>query len=733
MEATTQLRPKLKQDSIFLPSNDGVLFRNGGNVFFLKGASVYRWVSSLAPHLDGEHTLEELCHSLDPGRREMVTRLVHTLWQKGIVKDHIPEDPATLPAAVRERFAPQIELIDHYVDRPVARFKDFRRSRVLVAGSGKPFRALAVALARNGLETLSLAPTAEAEDDWRAVEAEVAALGWDGSDAAPRLVRADAALSGEGLARYQVVAYCSDEGSLRDVYLLNRRCFGAGVTFLPGVVFGGRSMVGPLVRPGVAGCWECALLRLSANLEEGDAASLWKRVALGGPPAEEALAAFSAPARMLGNSVAFELFKALAGHQRPESEGGVLLQDLETLESSRPSLLPHPLCAVCARPDAASEAALLEEIVARRHDRVLAADEQLQGWYPHLDPHVGMLHSFADEELEQIPLRTTLLVVGHPAEPAAGPFRVTARSVESTASARRQALAEAVRRYARASLDPRRMLTGSYDELFERGEEPVAPQELSLWSGTQTFDPNAHAAWLPAYSLREKRLRHVPAQAVYPDSRLNREGAFERTAAGTGVGLTYEEALADGLLSALCFERLWDVLKGSARVASLDARRLGGHDTDLAYLLTTLERLGSPVQVLELVGELPVRVVLARAEGGGVWGGEIVRVGCALSRVEAVKQSLAGVAGEIQDRSAAGAAPKANSYTSGLPFARFSLPPDAAVTPLESLRYEEAPARPEGLKQMLLGGGRDVLFVNITPSDVLRTETFICGAVLLTG
>jgi putative thiazole-containing bacteriocin maturation protein len=734
MEVTTEFRPKLKQDSIFLPNNDGVLFRNGGNVFFLKGASIYRWVSSLAPHLTGEHTLEELCRSLDPGRREMVVRLVHTLLEKGIVKDHVVEDLTTLPVAVRERFAPQIELIDHYAASPITRFKAFRQSRLLLAGSGVALRTLASSLARNGLETLFLAPTTGAEDLCRTVEEEVASLWGEGAGVLTSVERVSPTCLGSeiDLSRFDVVAYCSNDGSLHDAHLLNERCFRAGVEFLPGFVFGGRSYIGPLVRPGSEGCWQCALMRLSANLEEGEAGSLWKRVALRGRLADEPFAAFATTARMMANSLAFELFKARTGHQLPESQGGLLVQDLETLESARVNLLAHPLCEVCAVSDPDSEAARLEDLVGGRCDRKVTAEEQLQNWYRFIDPRAGFARSFADEEAEQIPLRTTLLVMGHPAEPAARPFRISAQSVESTAVARHQALLEAVNRYAQAVPDERRMVSGSYEELFESGKEPVAPDELSLWSGIQTFDRRAPSAWLPAYSTFSRRMRHVPAAAVYPQSALNRDTAFERAAAGQAVGLSYAEALTAGLLSALCFERLRDVLKGSAQIVSLDAETLRGDDADVSYLLKTLERLEGRVRLLELAGDVPVRVVLACTDAKEAGGEEVIRVGSSLARMDAVRQALVGVVGTLQDR-AAGPWPDAPSYLSEVTFSRFSLPVDAAVKPLERTRYGETPADVEDVYRLLRGCGRDVLFVNTSPADVWSTGTFMTGTVLLTG
>lgn len=731
VEISAQLRPKLRQDSIFLPNNNGVLFRNGSNVFFLKGASTYRWISSLAPHLTGEHTLEELCQSLDPERREMVTRLVHTLWQKGIVKDHVPEDPALLSEAVRRQFAPQIGLIDHYADLPLKKFAAFRQSRILIVGAGLPFRALGAALARNGLETLFLAPTGDAEENWREINEEISALpNFHGFS--PTQLRLDADHLAEELKRFQIVTYCSEEGSLRDVQLLNSQCYKAGVAFLPGIIFGGQSLIGPLVAPGTAGCWQCAMLRLSANLEERRSAGLWKRVALRDALIDEQFTSFIPTSKMLGNSLAFELFKALAGHQQPETAGGVLTQDLETLESSRSMLLPHPLCSVCAPVRPATEAMQLEEIAAGKHDRKLTEEAQLESWYRFIDPRVGIFQRFADEDSEQLPLRTTRLVVGHPTDAAVQPLLISAHSIESTALARHHALVEAVRTYARTVPDRRRMVLSSFGELLASGAEPLAAHQLSLWSGLHSFDERTRLEWLPAYSSFKQRLYYVLAAAVYPESSLNRLAAFERTTAGSAVGQTYQEVRADGLFSALTYERLREVVQARSEVVSLDAEVLSEMDSDLAYLIKTVGRLNESVRLVEFIGQLPLHVVLASAGRDPSSTDQILRVGSGLSRIQAVKRALIGLIGTLQDGSSQNGSGQYN-YSSQIPFRRFSLPVDIEIRALARDGYEEHSATIENIDNALQSSGRDVLFVNTTTDDIRRTETFIAGTVLLSS
>src|SRR5436190_16582733 len=95
---------------------------------------------------------------MQPERRSIVERIVGTLLDKGLVKDHLPEPDEPLSDVVLRRFAPQLELLDHLADRPRWRFRRFRESRVLLVGGGESFRALARGLLHNGLGRLALCP-----------------------------------------------------------------------------------------------------------------------------------------------------------------------------------------------------------------------------------------------------------------------------------------------------------------------------------------------------------------------------------------------------------------------------------------------------------------------------------------------------------------------------------------------------------------------------------------------
>jgi bacteriocin biosynthesis cyclodehydratase domain-containing protein len=722
-----ELRPKLKQDSIFLPTREGVMLRNGSTIFSLKGASIYRWLASLAPHLTGDQTLAEICAPLEPERRQMVSRLVNTLLEKGIVKNHIPEQTNIIPLPVREQFKSQIEFIDHFADRPLQRFRDFRHSRILLKGAGEAFKSLAMALARNGLETLYLDRSPQFESELEELKEQISAL--ELGEVKPKIYSLE--LSGSNLSfdgqAFDMVAYCSDSGSLSTVAGLNSLCYREGIKFISGIVFENESIVGPLVNSGETGCWMCAMLRYTSNLDAPRAARFWKRMALRDEPSGYGRINFITTARMLGNNLAFEIFKVIAGAIPPETKAGVLIQDLENLEASRPSFLPSPLCPVCSQHQEKPEAARLQEVIARDRDRELNNEEQLSQWYQFIEPRLGIFHGFEDDEELQLPLRLRSLKFGHPSETSSDLITITSHSIETTAAARQRALQEAIKLYSQMVISKGRMVRASMEILSRSDGRPVAPEALSCWSGGPSINPRELIEWMPAFALPDKSARYIPAAAVYSNSELNRLNMFEQTDAGTAVGATLDELLFKGLLSALAFERLRGVSKKADRIFSLDLEILQSLDTDLAYLIKTSHRLDARIKLWELTGSGSLRVVLSKVEGGKQPADGRTELAYGLSLVEAVKEVLTKSIGAVQSPDAAGSALRTEPLLLGLVFS------ETGLAPLERDRYDNRTQVVKSVEDLLGQSGQELFFVNTTPPDVWSTETFITGKVLLAG
>lgn len=66
-------RLRLRHDLVFAQVPGGALVRHSDGGFVLRGQTTYRWLTSLAPFLDGSRTAAELVDGLDDPRSKRVT------------------------------------------------------------------------------------------------------------------------------------------------------------------------------------------------------------------------------------------------------------------------------------------------------------------------------------------------------------------------------------------------------------------------------------------------------------------------------------------------------------------------------------------------------------------------------------------------------------------------------------------------------------------------------------
>jgi hypothetical protein len=197
-EEIARTRPRIRRDVLFTRTPSGVLFHNAHGGFNVVTQSAYRFAALIVPHLDGEHLVEELCAGLGDKQRDMVVQLVRALYARGFARDAGPRPPAdVLPAQVTERFADQLDYLDHYADDAPARFLRFRSTPVAVLGDDALARWAALGLLRNGCAAVAVTEPDVPHDVLRPelhgvagtadLDAEAAALAEAGC--APRLVR----------------------------------------------------------------------------------------------------------------------------------------------------------------------------------------------------------------------------------------------------------------------------------------------------------------------------------------------------------------------------------------------------------------------------------------------------------------------------------------------------------------------------------------------------------------
>ncbi|WP_407560314.1 TOMM precursor leader peptide-binding protein [Streptomyces sp. 184] len=705
------MRPRLRRDVLFTQTPGGVLFHNADGGFHLAGRTAYRFASLIVPHLDGSRPLTDICAGLGAPQRAMVAELVGSLVERDFARDAAPAVEPGPPAAVAERFAAQIAYVDHYVDEAAARFVRFRQTRVAVLGTGEAARWCVLGLLRNGLAEVA------AEERTKAALAEADELTAAGSPAALSPVDAGA------LSSYQVLVVTGADAAARTHALL-RDGLAEGQLLIPAWTFGDRVVVGPRSGGLTAGCLGCALLRLGDTTDPAGAAALLAELAgVAEPAAAPAGGALAGPvAAMIGNLLAYEVFRTATGALPAETEGQVLIQDLDSLDVVAEPLRPHPRCPRCAGPAAGAGAGASglrpEELTvaptvtvetARDAEELVAGLNRLGDAL--IRPHVGVFTRYRDEELTQTPLKVSRVEVPL----AAGPRLVAAYDVHHLAGARLRGLRTAATLYAEHAA-PVRPLPGLPARMRRLG-----PEALVADGGTGVTADGV-TSWARVTSLLTKDEVAVPAAALCPTGAANRDGLVLRGAWGTGAGECAGEAAGHALLSALAHEALLRAVRDGHGATPVRAQTTAD-DPEWVFLERSAETLGVAVELLDL-GESErsgVSVALAREPGVAArWA-----AGAALTPTGAAVAALRDLLGQVQSCAETGEAPD----TGG------ELLPDLAPG---AIRLSESPDAAGGaavtfpvVLERLRAAGRDVLWRDTTPVD-LRSAGLHTARVLLT-
>ncbi|WP_062213847.1 TOMM precursor leader peptide-binding protein [Streptomyces sp. NBRC 109706] len=695
------IRPRLRRDVLFTQTPGGVLFHNADGGFHLAGRTAYRFASLIVPHLDGDRPLAEICAGLGDQQRAMVAELVNSLLERDFARDVRPTVEPGPEEPVAERFAAQIAYVDHYRDEAGARFARFRNTRVAVLGSGETAAWCVLSLVRNGCaEIAAEVPTPRAEE-------EAGELADAGCPVTLTRLAPDAEPAG-----YDVLVVTGADAAAR-----THRLLAAGLAddqlLIPAWTFGDRVVIGPRSGPAATSCLGCALLRLGDTTDQAAAARIWSELAGG------ALAAPTAPggaltgpiAAMVGNLLGYEIFRTTTGALPAETDGAVLIQDLDSLDVIAEPLRPHPRCPRCA--DTAEPGRLPEELTvattvtvesARDAEELVAGLNRLSDAV--VRPHAGVFTRYDDETLTQTPLKVTRVEVPLGTH---GTRRIAAFDVHHLAGARQRALRTAATVYEEHAV-PAPVATE-----LPSDSALLTPGQLTADGGLGT---EAVDSWTLVTSLLTKERLAVPTAAIRPLGPPNRDRLVLPGSWGSGAGETPGEAAGHALLSALAHDALLRAVRGTASVRSLplDDEAAG---PELVFLGRSTGTLSLAVELLDLTDGGPAPVVLARENGGaGHWS-----VSAALTRDEAAVAALRDLLGQAQLAAETGEEPD-----TGDPLLGDLAPATVAVAgPADAATPVDFPTVLERLR----AAGRDVLHRDTTPAD-LRSAGLHTARVILT-
>ncbi|WAZ24783.1 hypothetical protein STRCI_006234 [Streptomyces cinnabarinus] len=377
------MRPRMRTGVFFTPApeGDGVLLTKGSDIVTFQGTSTYAWLEKLSPHLDGRHSVGDLTASMRPATRQMVERLVGALHEAGLVRDVGEDEEHTLSEGELEAYAAEIAFVEAFRSSPALRFQRYRRTRLLVLGSGSVLAAavegaLLTGVARVSARLTGSEPEVRARLDELAAEARQRdaeqALDAGSPDAGPL----DAAELQRAVEEADLVLYAADRVDPGTLSAVDRACARLGRTLIPVTLLGEEAWIGPVC---------------PADRPETRWGSLWRR--LGSPAADARSDFLTGPVPgIVANHLVFRAFESVTGVAEEDlSSAGVVRVDLETLQTSAHRL---PVAPVTSDEDELAERA------------AALTDERL-----------GVLGPLTEAHYEQFPLRVVRVAVADPGRP----------------------------------------------------------------------------------------------------------------------------------------------------------------------------------------------------------------------------------------------------------------------------------------------------------------------------
>lgn len=615
MPQTAQLRYRLRRDTMFSESPQGIYFSNSTSGFEIKGAKAYKAFCAVYPLLEGEYTEADLREALGEDAWQRMQVFIGPLRDHGYLRLVDPCDDIVLDGELEMRFDDQINFLAHFTDEPRRAFNRFRSASISVVGDGEAARAVVQALADNGAGSVTwVRPDGEATDANGVPEGVSLVLG-DPRSNHDLLVGAEVLVLTPCAASSDLLLHGVDEEPGRMV--------------LPVWAFGNELIAGPVgwnQENGKAPRWSDAVQALTDHDMEGNAAHFWSRAWAGLPTGRQSTGA-PALERMIAVIAAFEVFKAVTGALEPETGGSILVLDCLTGETKRHKVLPSRVLR-----KASDDPARLEEIAQAVRLTLSTPDQQglrhepeeLDGYQLLVGSRTRPVSGFQDDELEQLPLK------------------VSAAEVVLESSRQVDVGGTDLWNVAGARLDAARHGLALYLEHWapRRDDCPALPRRDHL-SGQLRQDAAADVPVVPAFDVTSGEPVCVSQAATATLSPANRSGAFIRSCGGTGVGCTAAEAASMAVDSAAVSVALRHVTTTGAAIPLQD----WGGEKETEFLLNCCQDTELEPEVLALGNWLGREVVLARVkvEGETLWEASAGR-----DTREAANGALAGLLGAHQ-------------------------------------------------------------------------------------
>lgn len=382
---------KINRDTFVYPQNNGgVYLRNNVTSIQMDGDTIEQWLQKLIPMLDGNRSMKQITDGLPDPYKEQVFKIAEVLYKNGFVRDTSQDFPHQLPPALLEKFASQIEFIDHLSHSGAHRFQKYRESKVALIGCGSLLTSLTASLLQSGLPAFTIFHKASNQNETKKLQELIKTAKKQEPESSITLLPFNENSCTEDLANVDYILYANGDENRDDLLMVQNICMEQSKSFLPVTLQNNQAFVGPFVVSDSAACWKTASLRLGKNSIEGN----------------KSIPSQTAPS-LLANIAVFMLFKKITGVQE-NPENAIYQLKMETLEGSWHSVSPHPLVNKKMKFDQINEPLLfLKDSPSQELDLHSL-------FYQITSRETGLFRLFEEENLTQLPLSQCQVKVADP-------------------------------------------------------------------------------------------------------------------------------------------------------------------------------------------------------------------------------------------------------------------------------------------------------------------------------
>ncbi|NOU94484.1 TOMM precursor leader peptide-binding protein [Paenibacillus sp. LMG 31456] len=428
-----------------------------------------------------------------------------------------------------------------------------------------------------------------------------------------------------------------------------------GIPWLCSYVSYGEGVVGPLVRPGTAGCSLCAETRRSmAGREREEMDGLLMSLISPEHPPHPVAELPPAGLRHMAHILSAETARVLRGDE-VLSEGKVYLINLNNLNTTIHYVLPDPICPVCGQlPDDSKEAA---EIVLRPCNKLERSHYRCRSMRDlqkvlakdYWDSRTGLFNG------KQLDFVSTFAGAAMNL-PLIMSNEVTGGRSHSYAHSEMAAILEGLERH--CGIAPRGKRTIVYDSITRLKDAAMDPSKVGLHAQEQLeqpdfpflpLDPDSEMAWVWGYSFQQARPILVPELLAYY-SLVYGGGFVYETSNGCAIGGSLEEAILYGILEVVERDSFLMTWYAKLPVPRLDYRSSG--DQELLVMIDRLRAVtGYEVMLYNTTMENAIPSIWAVAKSETDQGEKAVNLVCAagahLDPIQAAKGAIHELAGNI--------------------------------------------------------------------------------------